>query len=321
LWRWEFEHQKRRYTGCGYKTKAGAREAREKKRQEVKKPIPADMGFRELASRYLDYAERRFAIKTYKYKAGVFRNFLSFCDQDLSVDQISIPLIESYLQTRHSNVNYNRHRKDLCALFSWAWKRRLMSENPCFFLEKLPEPKFHRAIPSVEEMAKIILAAGEHRPLLLVLYHTLARIDEALRLKWTDINFTEKTLTLYTRKGRSGEWKGDSLFMNRALYDTLWNLWGKREQDTWVFYNQATGSRYNRRPKLMRSICSRAGVPAYGFHAIRHYVASRLYDEKKWSMAKVSKILRHTSKQTTEIYLQVQDPEMMRVMESLEADF
>jgi integrase len=170
-------------------------------------------------------------------------------------------------------------------------------------------------------MTKVMLAASEHRPFILVLYHTLARLDEALRLKWADVNFTNRTVVLWTRKRKGGEWASDIIFMNQVLYDTLWKLWNSREQETWVFFNARTGGRYNRRPKIMRSICSRAGVPHYGFHAIRHYVASRLFDEKKWSMAKVSRILRHTNKQTTERYLQVEDPEMRQVMASLENDF
>ncbi len=71
----------------------------------------------------------------------------------------------------------------------------------------------------------------------------------------------------------------------------------------------------------MHTICKRAGVPFYGFHAIRHFAASRLYDIHKHSMAKVSRLLRHTSKPTTEIYLQALDADLRAVMESLSGDF
>ncbi|MFA4903026.1 MAG: tyrosine-type recombinase/integrase [Desulfobaccales bacterium] len=321
LWRWEFEHNKERFTGYGYKTKGEARTAREEKRKEVKKPkTPEGMDFKELANLYLDYAERKFVPKTYKYKASVYRQFLEHCGT-LPAEKITIPIIESYLKTRQGNINYNRHRKDLCALFHWAYRRRLIPENLCDWLEKMPEPKYHREIPTQEEMSKIILAAGEYRPFILVLYHTLARLDEALRLRWSDVNFTDRTVILWTRKRMGGEWESDIIFMNQVLYDTLWGLWQGRKQDEWVFYNRVTGGRYNRRPKIMRTICAQAGVQLYGFHAIRHYVASRLFDEKKWSMAKVSRLLRHQNKQTTEKYLQVEDQGLRQVMESLEGDF
>jgi integrase len=69
-------------------------------------------------------------------------------------------------------------------------------------IEKLPTTKQKKVIPIPQDMAKILMAAGPDRPLLLVLFHTMCRIDEALRLKWEDVNFEQKTITLHTRKRR-----------------------------------------------------------------------------------------------------------------------
>jgi integrase len=169
-------------------------------------------------------------------------------------------------------------------------------------------------------MAKIFLAAGEHRPFLLVLYHTLGRLDEILRLRWEDVNFEERTVTLWTRKRRDGSWQGDTLPMNEVCYITLHGLWRDRVQDSWVFLNPKTGNRYMRRPKLMKTICKRAGVRHFGFHAIRHYVASLLHDREKVGVAQVSKLLRHQNKATTERYLQVVDQASRDALATLEGD-
>jgi integrase len=70
----------------------------------------------------------------------------------------------------------------------------------------------------------------------------------------------------------------------------------------------------------MRTICKQAGIRQFGFHAIRHYVASYLADRQKFSITQVSRLLRHQSKATTERYLQVIDPQLRDVMASLEEE-
>ena len=102
-------------------------------------------------------------------------------------------------------------------------------------------------------------------------------------------------------------WAWDKVPMNQVLYETLQPLWEKRSQNEWVFLNSNTGTRYMHRPKLMRTICKRAGVRRFGFHAIRHFGASYLADKQKFSITQVSRLLRHQSKATTERYLQVID--------------
>lgn len=318
-WRYEFQVQGRRYVGAGFKTKAEARAAMEEKRHQVKEvPKPAGTTFSTIANLYLDQAERRFTVKTYKYKRYVLGSFLAHAG-DLPLDQINVTAIESYLVTRQTNTNYNRHRKDLCALFTWAWKRGMMKNNPCLHLDKMPEPRFIRKIPIEEEMAKIMLAAGPDRPFLLVLYHTMARLDEVLRMRWEDVDFDNRQVRLWTRKRKDGSWESDLVPMNEVLHDVLLSLKTRSGKDAvYIFVNPATGTRYHHRPKLMRGICKRAGVPHFGFHAIRHYVASYLHSERGVTTAKLSKLLRHKSRRTTELYLQVVEPELRGIMAELE---
>jgi integrase len=321
-WRFDFTLQGKRHTSRLFKTKAAARQAEAKTREELENPAPVvetptDMAFSALADEYLDHARRKFAEKTYRYKAYVYLQFLKFAG-DITAREITMQRIETCLRTRPTNINYNRHRKDLCALFTWAYRRRILNENPCHFLERMPEFRFQRQIPTPEEMSEIMMAAGPERPLLLVLYHTMARVDEILRLRWEDVNFQERTVRLWTRKRRDGSWAWDKVPMNQVLYETLQQLWQKRSQNEWGFLNLNTGTRHKHRPKLMRTVCHRAGVRQFGFHAIRHYVASYLADRQKFSITQVSRLLRHQGKASTERYLQVIDPQLRDVMASLE---
>lgn len=321
LWRYEFHHEGKRISMRGFRTKAEAKAAEAAHRKELKsspsKPTPNVIGFKEVASAYLDYAERRFAKLTYQYKAFVCRSFLTH-HGDAPIAQITPHEIHQYLSTRPSNHNYNAHRKDLSTIFNWA-RRQLALEiqNPCAMLDKLPHTPPRKRILSEEEVLRLIMASDpiEERPLILVILLTLARVDEILRLRWEDVNFSTNTITLYTRKRKDGSYHGDTLPMPEPLVEILRQLWDRRVQEEWVFFNAKTGTRYNRRPKLMPGLCRRAGIdPPVGFHHLRHTGATYMADQLKISKKTISGLLRHQSLATTEIYLGSVDESQRKAM-------
>lgn len=331
-YRYQFQHLGKRYSKTGFATKKAAGIAMGKHQKELEDqdqtppslPTPSvsasePLDLEALMVRYLRLAERGLAEKTLTYRKTVFKRFLAHV-KNIPAADITADQVEDYLLTRPTNNNFNKDRTELMRLFSWAHRRLMLSHNPVYLVEKLSVDRTQKVIPSPQAMAKILVAAGPDRPLLLVLFHTMARIDEILRLKWEDVNFQEKAVRLWTRKRRGGNWEFDWLPMNEDLEQVLWNLWQKREQDEWVFFNRLSGTRYLYRPKLMGAICRTAGVPKYGFHTIRHFVASYLFDKKKVSLPVISKLLRHKSLQTTERYLQAIDPRFRETMRLLEGN-
>jgi hypothetical protein len=72
------------------------------------------------------------------------------------------------------------------------------------------------------------------------------------------------------------------------------------------------------RPKLMRTICNRAGVRQSGFPAMRHNVASHLARRQKYLITQISRLPRHQSQAASERYLQVVDPQLQEVKAGLE---
>jgi len=160
-------------------------------------------------------------------------------------------------------------------------------------------------MPSEQDVLRLIAVAapGDEKDLVMVLLYTLARIDEILRLRWEDVNFDQRVVTLWTRKRKDGNLEPDAMPINTDLFNVLWRRWTSRTQNDWVFFNDKTNDRYNRRPKFMKGLCKRAGIPYIGFHSIRHFMASFLADKQKISLMTISKLLRHRSLNTTEIYL------------------
>jgi len=305
-WRYSFKYQKKVYAGGGFTTKASARSAREERRKKVKETgkEPTPMLFSQAATEYLKWSERRHAEKTFAYKKTVFRNFISHSG-DTPFDKITSIMLHDYLSTRPSNHNYNVHRKELCALFSWSVKHLgLGVVSPCLHLEKLPEAQKRKSIPSHQELLKILSAANpDEKPLIIILIYTLARIDEILRLRWEDVNFEQRMVTLWTRKRKDGNWEPRYIPMNEPLYKVIGPMWNRREQQEWGFFNKKERTRYHRRPKMMRAICKRAGIAHYGFHTIRHFGATLLHDAGKISTGVIGGLLGHKSKQVTENYL------------------
>lgn len=330
-WRYQFQHRGQTYTGRGYSTRREASAAREKRREQVlaQERIPQTaITFSDFAGQYLDFASKKFAPKVYRYKAYIYSHFIQFSG-DPPIDQITSSDIFAYLSTRPTNNDYNNHRKDLSVL--WNWGRKVLKipyPNPVLDLDKLPHSPAPKTIPTEEEIVKIILAAapGDEQDLVLVCLHTLGRIDEVLRMTWQDVNLEKRMVTLWTRKRRNGSYEPDALPMGDDLYEVLLARWKSRSQDRWVFINPDTGTRYMQRPKLMASLCKRAGIAPlgqskrligrgkkrgqyrdhdlyYGFHAFRHFMASYMFDTEKVGLAATSKLLRHKQLRTTEIYL------------------
>jgi len=203
-WRYRFQYRGELYQKGGFKTKMAARAAEADHRKKLKlPPTPTDTDFKTAANEYLDFCQRRYVTKTYKKKAYCYKCFQAAVG-DLPLTEITPRLITGYLSTRPANSNYNEHRKNLCALFQWAFKNGLIALNPCLHVDSMPEAPKRKAIPSQEEMVKILLAAGDYRPFFLALYSLAARLGEINQLRWEDVNFQRKEVTLWTRKTRDG---------------------------------------------------------------------------------------------------------------------
>jgi len=322
------------------------------------------MDFEKMSLVYLDYAKRKFADDTYKYKLFVYSSFQAHLDNlyALKEEQGIIPnkceiepdTIIGYLNTIKSNNLYNVHRKELSALFNYM-KRTYPKAgiiNPCEAVDKMPYEPAPKRVPTEKEFLQIMLAADPTRDehdLILVITLSLARVDEILRLKWPDVNFDTDVLTKWTKKRKGGAYQRIDVPMNADLQAVLWRRWQNRNQDEWVFYNAKEENRYMNRPKLMASICKRAGIKPiamttrkvpvwdkklkkmvnvvqeaplyYGFHSIRHFISSYLHNVKKVSTKSLMELLGHLTEKTTQIYVHSLPTNLREATASIEGDF
>ncbi|MFO7861800.1 MAG: site-specific integrase [Desulfosalsimonas sp.] len=139
-----------------------------------------------------------------------------------------------------------------------------------------------------------------------------ARRGEIFRLQWADIDLSDGRVRLSTRKRRDGTLEYDWLPMNTELKKQLRWWWENRSfkespyvfvcDDPYDFCREYYGKPFAKRSHFMRRLCEKAKVAPFGFHAIRHLIATRLYHMGK-PLGAIQAILRHKSAATTERYL------------------
>ncbi len=161
-------------------------------------------------------------------------------------------------------------------------------------------------------MVKVVTAADqETQDYLWTIICTMGRMGEINNLKWSDVNLEERYLVLYTRKKKGGHLTPRRIPINNKLFGVLESRYQKRdESQPWVFWHRYWSRKagewvegpYRDRKKIMTTLCDKADVKYFRYHALRHFGASML-DHDKVPIGTVQRILGHENRLTTEIYL------------------
>lgn len=314
--------------------------------------------FAQVSSRYLETYSSDFHQKnTYRQKAFVFRTFITYQQEDPEIEKLCPPDFREYLKARKDANNFivlekkeltvgqkqflkdhpflvrrkgsdgnkvaNRDLKEFHALFRWANREEIIRSNPVVNLDPYPEDEKPRYIPPVEDIDRVILAATEFElDLIQTIYHTLGRLSEVLGSSWDDVNFEKRTVKLRTRKRKGGKLQTDLIPMSATLFKCLKRRWNERDKTSPYIFTKPDGGIYTKDDKLIRemmaSLCNKAGVKKFGFHAIRHHVAMILEDSGKATLREIQKMLRHQRPTTTDKYLEGLSPAMEKVANILD---
>lgn len=317
-WRYDFTHRGIRYTETWFKTKRAAKQAEARKREEVRNPKPeqqkpTDMAFLDLVNKRLDYVENYDSFNHYRVMRYHARRWITEW-QDLMCSDISNEMIETYVMNR-SKVSAHVANKEiqyLRALFNYGIKRKLIAGNPTKDIEFLPVEKRKKYVPSKEDVFKVISVADpDTQQYLWSILLTAGRVGEINGLTWEDVNFTGRHVTLWTRKRKGGNREPRDIPMVKKLFDILKYRHKNRDSDLpWIFWHtywsRKAGKKlqgpYDDRKKIMKSLCDKAKVKYFRFHALRHLTASIL-DDIGVPIGVIQRILGHQNRRTTEIYL------------------
>ena len=317
-WMYDFVLQGQRYVKRGFKTKREANQEEALKRREVKKgettPMElTDINFIELVNRRLDY------VKNYN-SASHYRDYVYMAKRwvaewgDIPCQDITQTMIENFVLWRSEVSPHvaNKEIRYLRATFNFGIKRKIVKESPLNGMDFLPVEKRIKYVPPVEDVIKVIaLAKLDDQDYLWSIVETMARVSEINRLVWDDVDLQNKTVTLYTRKKKGGHLTPRNIPMTKRLYEIMSRRFNERDQKKpWVFWHCYRSSReghpvegpYLDRKRIMRTLCKKAGVRYFRFHALRHLGAS-LLDSSSVPISTIQQILGHENRTTTEIYL------------------
>jgi integrase len=317
-WRVDFTHKGLRYTEVWFKTKAEAKQAEAKKREELRNPLsvvetPTDMAFWELVNLRLDYVKAYKSRKYYMDNIYTARRFVKEW-RNFSCSTITLQMVQRYLikRARVSAFTANKDLRYLRALFNFGIKQGVVKTDPTKGLEFMPVEKKIKYVPPKEDVTKVLLAADpDSQDYLVAILDTMARMGEINQLTWEDVDFDRKAVVLYTRKKKGGHLTPRKIPMITRLHSMLEKRYKNRDKTKpWVFWGRHWSSKagafvegpYQHRKNLMATLCQRAGVRHFGFHALRHFGASIL-ERANVPIGSIQRILGHENRVTTEIYL------------------
>jgi integrase len=319
-WRYDFTHQGTRHTEAWFPTKKAAKEAEARKRQELKNPpvqaektgTPTDTAFLDLVNKRLDYVKSYHSARHYKDYLYFARRWVKKWGK-LSSNCITPKAVEDYILERRkiSAKAANREIRYLRATFNFLRRKKFIAYNPTEGIDFFPEEKSLKYVPVPEDIDRVIAFADrEVQDYLLTIRDTMGRMGEVNRLTWNDVNFEQRFVVLYTRKKKGGHLTPRKVAMTQRLYEALSRRHHERDESLpWVFwhtYTNRAGEKitgpYNERNKIMRSLCRKAEVKYFRYHALRHASASVL-DQRGARLGDIQRILGHENRRTTEIYL------------------
>lgn len=261
------------------------------------------------AIKYLDYAKVKFVNKTYLGKKKAFTLFFQFPKIDKNMPVANLRRETCLAFFNHTFVDrggygVNNYLKDLKAAWNWGIDFADLPEiNPFTRIPKYPKNAKPRYVPPLEDFWKVYDIAGpQDKILLLAYFHTAGRRGDLFRLKWIDVDFSRRAVTLNSRKNRTATWMSRQISMSDALHDALKSQEKITKGKIFVFISASTDQPWQTREKIMRELCAKAQVRPFGFHGIRHLSASLMY-QNGVPMTEIQKILGHSNLTTTEIYI------------------
>lgn len=189
------------------------------------------------------------------------------------VSLITQATMEDYQQRRLADglkaSTVNTEAAAVSSVLRYAYSRGLMSEDPERMVSNLKVAKVERTLITEGEIARLIAPPIDpgFRNYIRLLQHTGARAMEAIRLKWSDVDFNRKRLAIGS-DGKSKNRQRRFVDFSALLEEHLTHMWATKTGD--ALFPGEPSRKF--RAELERG---RAGTSIKGFHDFRHLFISK----------------------------------------------
>jgi integrase len=280
----DFYYEGKRYTEkVGPVSESVAKEKLTIKRAEVIrgewKPKTVKISFEKFKEQYLEYSLANKKPRTSLRDITSLKPLQEFFGGKF-ISEISPFLIEKYKQKRKedgvSPRTVNIEIACLRHMFNMAMKWGKAQKNPVHEVKLFKEPEGKDRILSPEEEARLIEVVRSSRkakhlePVIITALQTGMRKGEVLGLKWSNIDFPNRLITIEGTK--SGYVR--KIPMNMKLTETLDH--GRRKNNGDYIFVDRRGSPYKSFRTAWEHALEKAGIENLTFHSLRHTFGSRL---------------------------------------------
>jgi integrase/recombinase XerD len=242
-----------------------------------------------------------------------YRAFKNVCGD---VSELSKQVLNEFVigmrQSGISAVTVNNYIRGMNVFFTWLYENEYTAEH--FKIKKVKEEQKVLKVFSDNQLKAIIKwkPKGWYQWRLYALLSTIIdtgiRIDEALSLTRSDINFDD-LLIIVTGKGD----KQRIIPFSPELRKILWR-WSRMHEHQY-FFPSKTGNKYmyDNLRRDMKALGEQLGIEGVRVspHTLRHYFAIHFL-RRGGDLYTLSRILGHTNIQTTQIYLRSMGIEQIR---------
>jgi len=274
--------------------------------------------FYELCEQYWELDGKHKRMKGLSHMLEIWKKWFG----NLPMKELNQQKVEKFLagrmEEKHlSPATRNRHLAHLSSVFNEGKEWGLVAENPAVGIKPFRENGARTRFLDQEEIHSLLEAATEDFfPVVLTALHTGMRRGEITELRWTDVDFNNKIITIQDSK--SG--KKRMIPINDILHETL-KVLPSRFKKGYVFPSPVRPEEPWRdfRWQFQKAV-KQAEIKNLRFHDLRHTFASHLVMSGVDVMT-VKELLGHASLTMTLRYSHLAPDHRLRAIKTLDSAY